>query len=135
MFCNLEKNKIISFSAYWSKSRKNSKADVLMASGDEHICVTSPADLSVIQHFFSSKSESPQRSTASTQSEFLCARLFVFYLQYLFDTFDHVCVCLASISEQEGRRGCPSRFPTWGERKNSRDFTETPNSLTENSKR
>ncbi|TKS85877.1 Rho guanine nucleotide exchange factor 33 [Collichthys lucidus] len=61
--------------------RKGSKADVLMASGDEHICVPSQSDLS------------------------------------------------------QQQRGCRSKSPAWGERKNSRDDTETPNSPTENSKR
>ncbi|XP_067466871.1 rho guanine nucleotide exchange factor 33 isoform X1 [Thunnus thynnus] len=88
-------------------SRKSSKADVLTASGDEHICVPSQSELSVIQHYFSSlpHSGSPQRSTTSTQT---------------------------STSEQEAQqqqRGCQSR-----ERKNSRDDTDT-NSLTENNKR
>ncbi|XP_034753569.1 rho guanine nucleotide exchange factor 33 [Etheostoma cragini] len=72
----------------------------------------SQPDLSVIQHFFSSlpNSSSPQRSSTSTQT---------------------------STSEQEAQqqRGCPSRSPAWGERKNSRDDTETANSQTENSKR
>ncbi|XP_035519613.1 rho guanine nucleotide exchange factor 33 [Morone saxatilis] len=94
-------------------SRKSSKADVLSASGDEHICVPSQSDLSVIQHFFSSlpHSGSPQRSNTSTQT---------------------------STSEQEAQqqqRGCPSKSPGWGDRKNSRDGTETPNSPTENNKR
>uniref|UniRef100_A0A8C4ET44 Rho guanine nucleotide exchange factor (GEF) 33 n=1 Tax=Dicentrarchus labrax TaxID=13489 RepID=A0A8C4ET44_DICLA len=94
-------------------SRKSSKADVLSASGDEHICVPSQSDLSVIQHFFSSlpHSGSPQRSNTSTQN---------------------------STSEQEAQqqqRGCPSKSPGWGDRKNSRDDTETPNSPTENNKR
>ncbi|XP_051275623.1 rho guanine nucleotide exchange factor 33 isoform X2 [Dicentrarchus labrax] len=93
--------------------RKSSKADVLSASGDEHICVPSQSDLSVIQHFFSSlpHSGSPQRSNTSTQN---------------------------STSEQEAQqqqRGCPSKSPGWGDRKNSRDDTETPNSPTENNKR
>ncbi|XP_044070879.1 rho guanine nucleotide exchange factor 33 isoform X2 [Siniperca chuatsi] len=96
-----------------SHSTESSKADVLTASGDEHICVPSQSDLSVIQHFFSSlpHSRSPQRSTTSTQT---------------------------STSEpevQQQQRGCPSKSPAWGERKNSRDDTETPNSPTENSKR
>ncbi|XP_074503264.1 rho guanine nucleotide exchange factor 33 [Sebastes fasciatus] len=87
--------------------RKSSKADVLAASGDEHICVPGQPELSVIQHFFSSlpHSSSPQRSTTSTQT---------------------------SSSEQEAQqlqRGCR------GERKNSRDDTEMPNSQTENNKR
>ncbi|KAA8583542.1 rho guanine nucleotide exchange factor 33 [Etheostoma spectabile] len=72
----------------------------------------SQPDLSVIQHFLSSlpNSSSPQRSSTSTQT---------------------------STSEQEAQqqRGCPSRSPAWGERKNSRDDTETANSQTENSKR
>ncbi|KAM6997108.1 rho guanine nucleotide exchange factor 33 [Tautogolabrus adspersus] len=95
-------------------SRKSSKADVLLAQGDEHICVPSQSDLSVIQHFFSSlpQSGSPQRSTTSTQT---------------------------STSEQEAQqqqqRGFLSKSPAWGERKNSRDDTETPNNLTENNKR
>nr|XP_046258918.1 rho guanine nucleotide exchange factor 33 [Scatophagus argus] len=95
-------------------SRKSSKADVLAASGDEHICVPTQTDLSVIQHFFASLSHSgsPQRSTTSTQT---------------------------STSEQEAQqqqlRGCLSKSPAWEERKNSRDDTETPNSPTENNKR
>ncbi|XP_039995640.1 rho guanine nucleotide exchange factor 33 [Xiphias gladius] len=95
--------------------RKSSKADVLTAAGDEHICVPSQSELSVIQHFFSSlpHSGSPQRSTTST---------------------------LTSTSAQEAQpqlqRGCPSKTPAWGERKNSRgDDTETPDSQTENNKR
>ncbi|XP_038593836.1 rho guanine nucleotide exchange factor 33 isoform X3 [Micropterus salmoides] len=93
--------------------RESSKADVLTASGDEHICVPSQSDLGVIQHFFSSlpHSGSPQRSTTSTQTS----------------TSDH--------EVQQQQRGCPSKFPAWGERKNSRDDTETPNSTTENNKR
>ncbi|XP_042358714.1 rho guanine nucleotide exchange factor 33 [Plectropomus leopardus] len=94
-------------------SRKGSKADLLSASGDEHICVPSQSDLSVIQHFFSSLplSGSPQRSTTSTQT---------------------------STSEQEAQqqqKGCPSKSPAWGERKGSRDDTEAANSPTENNKR
>ncbi|XP_070697148.1 rho guanine nucleotide exchange factor 33 isoform X2 [Pempheris klunzingeri] len=93
--------------------RKSSKADVLAASGDEHICAPGQPDLSVIQHFFSSLPHggSPQRSCTSTQT---------------------------STSEQEAQqqqRGCSSRSPAWGERKNSRDDTETPNNLPENTKR
>ncbi|XP_049927726.1 rho guanine nucleotide exchange factor 33 [Epinephelus moara] len=96
--------------------RKGSKADLLSASGDEHICMPSQADLSVIQHFFSSlpNSGSPQRSNTSTQT---------------------------STSEQEAQqqlqqqRGCPSKSPAWGERKSSRDDTEAANSSTENNKR
>ncbi|CAG6016574.1 unnamed protein product [Menidia menidia] len=51
-------------------SRKSSRADVLTAPGDEHICAHSQLELSVFQHFFSSlpQSESPQRSTTSTQT-------------------------------------------------------------------
>ncbi|XP_023271493.1 rho guanine nucleotide exchange factor 33 isoform X1 [Seriola lalandi dorsalis] len=95
-------------------SRKSSKADVLTASGDEHICVPSQSELNVIQHFFSSlpHSGSPQRSNTSTQT---------------------------STSEKElqpqQQRGCLSKSPAWGEGKNSRDDTETPNSQTENNKR
>ncbi|XP_030603316.1 rho guanine nucleotide exchange factor 33 isoform X2 [Archocentrus centrarchus] len=64
-------------------SRKNSKADVLTAPGDEHIRVPSQPELSVIQHFFSNlpSSGSPQRSTTSTQT---------------------------STSEQEQQRSCPA---------------------------
>ncbi|XP_053189256.1 rho guanine nucleotide exchange factor 33 [Scomber japonicus] len=93
-------------------SRKSSKADVLTASGDEHICMPNQSELSVIQHYFSSlpHSGSPQRSNTSTQT---------------------------STSEQEAQqqRGCQSKSPAWGERKNSRDETATPNSMTENNKR
>uniref|UniRef100_A0A4W6DZT0 Rho guanine nucleotide exchange factor (GEF) 33 n=1 Tax=Lates calcarifer TaxID=8187 RepID=A0A4W6DZT0_LATCA len=95
-------------------SRKSSKADVLTASGDEHICVPSQSELGVIQHFFPSlpHSESPQRSNTSTQT---------------------------STSEQEAQpqqqRGCLSKSPAWGEVKNSRNDTETSNSQTENNKR
>ncbi|XP_040905220.1 rho guanine nucleotide exchange factor 33 [Toxotes jaculatrix] len=95
-------------------SRKSSKADVLMASGDEHICVPSQSELSVIQHFLSSlpHSGSSQRSTTSTQT---------------------------SISEQEAQsqqqRGCLSKSPAWEEGKHNRDNTETPNSQTEYNKR
>ncbi|XP_029305832.1 rho guanine nucleotide exchange factor 33 isoform X2 [Cottoperca gobio] len=93
--------------------RKSSKADVLTASGDEHICVPSQSDLSVIQHFFSSlpHSSSTQRSSTSTQT---------------------------STSEQEAQqqqRNCPSRSPAWSERRSSRDDSEKPNSPTESNKR
>ncbi|KAK9541166.1 hypothetical protein VZT92_001231 [Zoarces viviparus] len=93
-------------------SRKSSRADVLSASGEEHICLPGQSDLSVIQHFFSSlpHGSSPQRSTSSTHT---------------------------SVSEQEAQqqRGCRSKSPAWGERKTSRDDTETPHSQTENNKR
>uniref|UniRef100_UPI0037E982C8 rho guanine nucleotide exchange factor 33 n=1 Tax=Semicossyphus pulcher TaxID=241346 RepID=UPI0037E982C8 len=95
-------------------SRKGSKADVLAATGDEHICVPSQSDISVIQHFFSSlpPSGSPQRSTTSTQT---------------------------STSEQEAQqqqqRGFLPKTPAWGERKNSRDDSETPTNPTETNKR
>ncbi|XP_034538200.1 rho guanine nucleotide exchange factor 33 [Notolabrus celidotus] len=91
-------------------SRKSSKADV-HASGDEHICVPSQSDLSVIQHFFSSlpQSGSPHRSTTSTQTS----------------TSDQE-------AQQQQQRGFLSKTPVW---KNSRDETETPNNPTENNKR
>ncbi|XP_028280104.1 rho guanine nucleotide exchange factor 33 [Parambassis ranga] len=93
-------------------SRKSSRADVLTASGDEHICSPSQTDLSVIQHFFSSlqHSGSPQRSNTSTQT---------------------------STSEQEAQqqRCGLSKSPVWGERNSNRDETETPSSHTENNKR
>ncbi|XP_076599547.1 rho guanine nucleotide exchange factor 33 isoform X1 [Chaetodon auriga] len=93
--------------------RKGSKADVLTASGDEHICAPSQSDLSVIQHFFSSLSHSgsPQMSVTSTQT---------------------------STSEQEAQqqqRGSSSTSPAWGDRRSSRDEIETPSSPTENNKR
>ncbi|KAM7408380.1 hypothetical protein PAMA_002210 [Pampus argenteus] len=52
-------------------SRTSSKADVLTASGDEHICVPGQSELSVNQHYFSSltHSGSLQRSTTSTQNK------------------------------------------------------------------
>ncbi|KAG8000303.1 Rho guanine nucleotide exchange factor 33 [Nibea albiflora] len=92
--------------------RKGSTADVLMASGDEHICAPSQSDLSVIQHFFSSlpHSGSPQRSNTTSTSA-------------------------SEQDVQQQQRGCQSKSPAWGERKNSRDDTETPNSPTENNKR
>ncbi|XP_041804093.1 rho guanine nucleotide exchange factor 33 [Chelmon rostratus] len=73
----------------------------------------SQSDLSVIQNFFSSLSHSgsPQMSVTSTQT---------------------------SASEQEAQqqqRGCPSTSPAWGDRRNSREDTETPNNLSENNKR
>ncbi|KAK2921643.1 hypothetical protein Q8A73_001128 [Channa argus] len=96
-------------------SRKSSKADVLTASGEEHVCGPSQSELSAItQHFFPSLSHSgsPQRSTTSTHT---------------------------STSEQEAQqqqqRGCMSRSPAWGEGKNSRDDIEIPNNQTENNKR
>ncbi|KAM9345415.1 rho guanine nucleotide exchange factor 33 [Symphorus nematophorus] len=94
--------------------RKSSKADVLTASGDEHICVPSQSDLSVIQHFFSSlpNSGSPQRSNTSTQTS-----------------------TSEKEAQQQQQRGCQSKSPGWGERKSSRDDTDTPNSPTENNKR
>ncbi|XP_040035416.2 rho guanine nucleotide exchange factor 33 isoform X1 [Gasterosteus aculeatus] len=79
--------------------RRSSRADVLSASGDEHICVAGHSDLSAVQHFFCSSS--PQRSTTSTHT---------------------------SVSEQEAQRGCPSKPTAWGERRDSRDEAETGNS-------
>ncbi|XP_069000121.1 rho guanine nucleotide exchange factor 33 [Embiotoca jacksoni] len=93
-------------------SRKGSRADVLTAPADEHICMpTSQSELSVLQHFFSSlpHSGSPQRSTTSTQT---------------------------STSEQEAQqlhRGCPPKSPVWGETTNSGE--ESVNSQAENNKR
>ncbi|TNM99482.1 hypothetical protein fugu_012515 [Takifugu bimaculatus] len=77
--------------------RKCSTADVLMPLGDDHVGEPSQTDLGVIQHLFSSlpHSESTQRSSTSTQT---------------------------SISEQEDPRSCPSKFPSWGERRSSRDI-------------
>ncbi|XP_041645860.1 rho guanine nucleotide exchange factor 33 isoform X3 [Cheilinus undulatus] len=93
-------------------SRKSSKADVLSAPGDEHICTPSQSDLSVIQNFFSSlpQSASPQRSTTSTQTS-------------------------TSDQEAQQQRGFLSKTPAWGEMKTSRDDTETSNNPTENNKR
>ncbi|XP_059215779.1 rho guanine nucleotide exchange factor 33 [Centropristis striata] len=73
----------------------------------------SQSDLSVIQHFFSSLPHgmSPERSTMLTQTS----------------TSEH--------EAQQQQRGCPSKSPGWGERKNSRDDTDTANSQTENNKR
>ncbi|KAI4812879.1 hypothetical protein KUCAC02_024242 [Chaenocephalus aceratus] len=90
-----------------SHSRKGSKADLL--SGDEHICVPSQSDLSVIQQFFSSlpHSSSTHRSSTSTHTS-------------------------ASEQEAQQQRGCPSKSPAWGERKNSREEPERPNIQTEN---
>ncbi|XP_041645859.1 rho guanine nucleotide exchange factor 33 isoform X2 [Cheilinus undulatus] len=92
--------------------RKSSKADVLSAPGDEHICTPSQSDLSVIQNFFSSlpQSASPQRSTTSTQTS-------------------------TSDQEAQQQRGFLSKTPAWGEMKTSRDDTETSNNPTENNKR
>ncbi|XP_022054184.2 rho guanine nucleotide exchange factor 33 [Acanthochromis polyacanthus] len=93
------------------QSRKGSRADVLMSSGDEHICTPSQSELSVIQQFFSNLplSVSPQRSITSTQT---------------------------SVSEQDvQQRVCPPRSPLWGDRNSSRDETETHSSPPENNKR
>ncbi|XP_074531322.1 rho guanine nucleotide exchange factor 33 isoform X2 [Halichoeres trimaculatus] len=97
-------------------SRKSSKADVHASLGDEHICVPSQSDLSVIQHFFSSlpQSGSPQRSTTSTQTS----------------TSDQE--AQQQQQQQQQQRGFLSKTPAW---KNSRDDTETSNSPTENNKR
>ncbi|XP_069394860.1 rho guanine nucleotide exchange factor 33 isoform X1 [Paralichthys olivaceus] len=87
-------------------SRKSSKADVLTAPGDEHICVSGESELSVFQHFFSNLPHggSSQRSNTSTQ------------------TFEQ---------EAQLQRGCPS----WGERKTSRDDTDALTSQSEPNKR
>nr|XP_020457478.1 rho guanine nucleotide exchange factor 33 [Monopterus albus] len=92
--------------------RKSCKADVLMESGDEHICVPSQSDISGFQHLFANlpRSGSPQRSSTSTQT---------------------------STSEQEAqqqRRGRLSTSPAQRERNNSKDDTDT-SSRPENSKR
>ncbi|KAM9847996.1 rho guanine nucleotide exchange factor 33 [Aulostomus maculatus] len=94
------------------QSRKSSKADLLTASGDDHICMPGQSDLSIIQHYFSSlpNSGSPPRSNTSTQTS-------------------------NSDQEAQQQRGCPSKSPAWGERKNSRDEMQTPTSLSENNKR
>uniref|UniRef100_A0A667ZKF4 Rho guanine nucleotide exchange factor (GEF) 33 n=1 Tax=Myripristis murdjan TaxID=586833 RepID=A0A667ZKF4_9TELE len=92
-------------------SRKSSKGDLLSALGEGDACLSAQSELSVIQHYFASipNSGSPHRSTASTQT---------------------------SVSDQEQQqRGCQSKSPVWGERKNSRDETEAPKSLIENNKR
>ncbi|XP_029031282.1 rho guanine nucleotide exchange factor 33 isoform X2 [Betta splendens] len=88
-------------------SRKGSKADVLAAPGDEHLCGPSQSELSVLQHFLSNlpHSGSPQRSTTSTQT---------------------------SSSEQEAQQQRAYLSKSWGERKNSRDDTDAHS---ENSKR
>lgn len=68
----------------------------------------------------------------------LSARLSICLLSmYLTHFLLFVCVlgtCLASLSEQEGQRGNTPKYPAWEERRNSRENTETPTSLTENSK-
>ncbi|XP_030012781.1 rho guanine nucleotide exchange factor 33 [Sphaeramia orbicularis] len=91
-------------------SRKNSKADVLSASGEEHICVPNPSELSVIQHYLSTlpHNGSPQRSNTSTHT---------------------------SNSEHEAQHLQQQRGQMWGERKNSRDGAETPNTPTKTNKR
>ncbi|XP_072293561.1 rho guanine nucleotide exchange factor 33 isoform X2 [Eucyclogobius newberryi] len=80
-------------------SRKNSKADVLAASGEDHICVPSQSDLSVIQHYLSSlpHNTSSPRSNTSTHT---------------------------STSEPEPQQ---QRAHGWGERKNSRDEGDNTN--------
>ncbi|XP_055083188.1 rho guanine nucleotide exchange factor 33 [Periophthalmus magnuspinnatus] len=82
-----------------SHSRKSSKADVLAASGEEHVCGPSQSELSVIQHYLSSlpHNASPQRSNASTHT---------------------------STSEPETPQ---QRGHGWGERKNSRDEGDNKN--------
>ncbi|XP_026209408.1 rho guanine nucleotide exchange factor 33 isoform X2 [Anabas testudineus] len=92
--------------------RKGSKADLLAASEEEHVCIPNQSELSVIQHFFSNLPHggSPQRSATSTQTS-------------------------ASEQEAQQQRGCLSKSSAWGERRSSRDDTEPPNSLNENNKR
>ncbi|XP_047458153.1 rho guanine nucleotide exchange factor 33 isoform X2 [Mugil cephalus] len=99
------------------QSRKSSRADVSVAPVDEHICMPSQSDLSVIQHFFSSlpQSGSPYRSTTSTQTS--------------------VSEQEAQQQQQQQQRGCSSKCPEWGERRNSRDEAESHNSQNENNKR
>uniref|UniRef100_A0A3P9IX51 Rho guanine nucleotide exchange factor (GEF) 33 n=1 Tax=Oryzias latipes TaxID=8090 RepID=A0A3P9IX51_ORYLA len=91
-------------------SRKSSRADVLTVA-DQHICMPGQSELSVFQHSFPTLplSESPQRSTSSTQT---------------------------STSEQEAQhqRSCSSRSPVWEER-SSRDETDVQESPPENNKR
>lgn len=80
-------------SAARPKSRKSSKADVLAASGDEHMWTPSQADLGVLQHFFSSlpPAESPQRSSTSTQSEALSVIYLSIYLSFVIHVLSCVC--------------------------------------------
>lgn len=80
-------------------SRRSSKADVLAASGEDHICVPSQSELSVIQHYLSTLplTTSPQRSNTSTHT---------------------------STSEPETQQ---QRVHGWGERKSSRDEGDNKN--------
>ncbi|KAM6915806.1 uncharacterized protein arhgef33 [Xenentodon cancila] len=92
-------------------SRKTSRADV--PTGSENLCFSSQSELSVFQELFPTlpHSESPQRSTTSTQT---------------------------STSEQEAQpqqRSCASKSPVWAERSNGRDETDIPDSQTESDKR
>ncbi|XP_026165296.1 rho guanine nucleotide exchange factor 33 isoform X2 [Mastacembelus armatus] len=101
--------------------RKNSKADVLTASADEHICAPSQSELSVIQHFFGNLpySSSPQRSSTSTQTS----------------SSEQEAPPPQQQQQQQQLRGCLSKSLPWSQRKNSRDDTEAPSSQPENNKR
>ncbi|XP_037322398.2 rho guanine nucleotide exchange factor 33 isoform X2 [Pungitius pungitius] len=107
--------------------RRSSRADVLSASGDEHICTAGLSDLSAVQHFLCGSS--PQRSNTSTHSESTSAATWPPPERPL--THLHPRVLPASVSEQEAQqqqRGCPSKSTAWGERRDSRDEAETGNS-------
>ncbi|XP_019719724.1 rho guanine nucleotide exchange factor 33 [Hippocampus comes] len=86
-------------------SRKSSKSDVLSASEDERLCAPGQSELNIIQRYFGESPQS-QRSVASAQT---------------------------STSEQQ--RCSSSRSPVWGDGRNGREDTETPDSLNENSMR
>ncbi|XP_024152507.1 rho guanine nucleotide exchange factor 33 isoform X3 [Oryzias melastigma] len=91
-------------------SRKSSRADVLTVA-DQHICAPGQSELSVFQHSFPTLplSESPQRSTNSTQTS-------------------------ASEQETQHQRSCSSRSPVWEER-SGRDETDVQDCPPENNKR
>lgn len=93
-----------------------------MPLGDDHVGEPSQTDLGVIQHLFSSlpHSESTQRSSTSTQSEPAWSSVFCPSFWFLFSW--PCCMYSASVSEQEDPRSCPSKFPSWGERRSSRDI-------------
>lgn len=129
------------------ESRKSSRGDVLTASVEEHAaCTASQADLSALQHFFCSlqHSESPQRSSTSTQSQCIhhpsifCLPI---YPGTCVSTFIHpsihpspLCVApSASSSDAEGQRGPTSRCPAWQDAPSGREASEAPDSPSEHS--
>ncbi|XP_056148218.1 rho guanine nucleotide exchange factor 33 [Lampris incognitus] len=96
-------------------SRKGSKGDLLAepADGQGHAGLPSPSELSVIQHYYTSLSNtgSPLKTTTPAQSE-------------------------SQQQQQQQQRGCRSKSPVWRDGRSSREELDTPpNSHPENNKR